>query len=162
GTCGDEGETSTIGKKTTLISTAATNAAIGNAVHDIATLSGATATAGGRIGIKRYGPSDTQDCAGEVVVTSTVTVSGPGDYNSGNFTPDTAGKYYWSASYSGDVNNQPSTGTCGDQGETSTIGKQPTGISTAATSGTIGAAVHDIATLSGATATAGGTITVSL
>ena len=161
-TCGSQGETSVLVKRTTGIVTAATNAAIGDAVHDIATLSGATASAGGTITFNLYGPSDTPDCSGTPVFTSTVSVSGPGNYNSGDFTPSTAGKYYWIASYSGDVNNLPSTGACGDQGETSTVGKQPTGISTAATSGTIGAAVHDIATLSGATADAGGTITFSL
>ena len=119
------------------------------AVHDVATLSGATANAGGTITFSLYGPSDTPDCTGEPVFTDTVNVDGPGDYNSGDFTPDTAGNYYWIASYSGDVNNQPSTGTCGDEGETSTIAKQPTAISTAATSGSLGDAVHDVATLSG-------------
>ncbi|MFL5943072.1 MAG: DUF11 domain-containing protein, partial [Gaiellaceae bacterium] len=121
GACGDEGETSTIGKQPTGISTSATSGSLGDAVHDIATLSGATAGAGGTITFSLYGPSDTPDCSGEPVYTNTVDVDGPGDYNSGNFTPDTAGKYYWIASYSGDVNNQPSTGTCGDEGETSTI-----------------------------------------
>ena len=162
GSCGDEGETSTLVKRTTGIVTAATNAAIGDAVHDIATLSGATANAGGTITFNLYGPSDTPDCSGNAVFTATVNVSGNGNYNSGNFTPSTAGKYYWVASYSGDVNNLPSSGSCGDQGETSTIGKQPTAIGTAATSGTLGDAVHDIATLSGATANAGGTITFNL
>ena len=122
----------------------------------MATLSGATATAGGTITFKAWGPSDTPDCSGTPVFTSTVNVNGNGNYNSGDFTPSTAGKYYWIASYSGDVNNQPSSGTCGDQGETSTIGKKTTLIGTAASSQTIGAAIHDVATLSGATATAGG------
>jgi uncharacterized repeat protein (TIGR01451 family) len=162
GTCGDDGETSTIGQQPTGITTAATDAAIGNPVHDIATLSGATENAGGTITFSLYGPSDTPDCSGDPVYTNTVDVSGPGDYNSGNFTPTTAGTYYWVASYSGDVNNQASSGTCGDEGETSTVGAQPTGISTAATSGSLGDAVHDIATLSGATENAGGTITFSL
>ncbi len=149
-------------KNTTLIATAATSGTIGDPVHDVATLSGATADAGGTITFSLYGPSAMPDCSGTAVFTSTVNVSGPGDYNSGDFTPTTAGKYYWIASYSGDVSNQPSSGACGDTGETSTIGKQTTGIATAATDATIGAAVHDIATLSGATANAGGTITFSL
>jgi uncharacterized repeat protein (TIGR01451 family) len=159
GSCGDSGETSTIGKQPTDIGTAATSGTIGAPVHDVATLSGATANAGGTITFKAWGPSDTPDCTGAPLFTDTVAVNGPGNYTSGDFTPDTAGTYYWIASYSGDVNNQPSTGSCGDQGETSTIAKQPTGIVTAATSGTIGDPVHDIATLSGATTNAGGTIT---
>ena len=162
GACGDEGETTTIGKKSPTIGTAATSGTIGDAVHDIATLSGTTPNAGGTITFKAWGPSDTPDCSGDPVFTSTVNVDGPGNYNSGDFTPDTAGKYYWTASYSGDANNDPVSGSCGDEGETSTIGKQPTSISTAATSGTIGDAIHDVATLSGATAHAGGTITFNL
>src|SRR5205085_2797146 len=128
GTCGDSGETSTVGKQPTGIGTAATSGTVGDAVHDVATLSGATANAGGTITFNLYGPSDTPDCCGDPVFTSTVDVNGNGDYNSGDFTPSTAGKYYWIASYSGDANNQPSSGSCGDEAETSTIAKQPTGI----------------------------------
>src|SRR5205823_660184 len=124
GICGDEGETSTVGKQPDRKSVVEGKAVNGDGVHDIATLSGATANAGGTITFNLYGPSDTPDCSGDPVYTSTVNVSGPGDYNSGNFTPDTAGKYYWIASYSGDVNNLPSSGLCGDEGETSTVGKQ--------------------------------------
>src|SRR5437764_711761 len=61
-----------------------------------------------------YGPSDNPDCSGSAVFTSTVNVSGHGNYNSGNFTPLTAGKYYWIASYSGDVNNLRSDGHTSD------------------------------------------------
>jgi uncharacterized GH25 family protein len=162
GSCGDDNETSQVGKKTTLIATAASSETVGAAVHDVATLSGATANAGGTITFQAWGPSDTPDCTGTPVFTSTVSVDGPGDYQSGAFTPDTAGSYYWIASYSGDVNNLPSSGLCGDDGETSTIGKRTTIVGTAATSETIGGTVHDVATLSGATANAGGTITFNL
>ena len=89
-------------------------------------------------------------------------MSGNGNYNSGDFTPTRRASTTGSPPTPVTATTCPSTGTCGDQGETSTIGKQPTGISTAATSGTLGDAVHDIATLSGATANAGGTITFSL
>jgi hypothetical protein len=162
GLCGDDGETSTIGKRTTLIGTDATSATIGAAIHDQAELSGTTANAGGTITFKLYGPSDSPDCASDPVFTDSVDVDGPGSYQSGNFIPSTAGNYYWIASYSGDVNNLPSTGACGDEGETSTIAKAPTGIATASTSETIGGAVHDVATLSGATGDATGTITFNL
>ena len=162
GTCGDEGETSTIAKQPTSISTDASSAAFGDPVSDVATLSGATADAGGTITFSLYGPSDTPDCSGKPVYTNTVDVSGPGNYNSGDFTPDTAGSYYWVASYSGDVNNESSTGQCGDDGETSDVGKQPTSISTDATSGSLGDAIHDVATLSGGVDVPQGTITFSL
>jgi uncharacterized repeat protein (TIGR01451 family) len=162
GSCGDDGETSTIAQQPTSINTAATDAAIGDPVHDVATLSGATADAGGTITFNLYGPSETPDCSSEPVYTNTVDVNGPGDYSSGDFTPGTAGSYYWVASYSGDVNNLPSNGNCGDDGETSTVGKQPTNIGTAATSGSLGDAIHDVATLSGGIDVPQGTITFSL
>jgi uncharacterized repeat protein (TIGR01451 family) len=131
-------------------------------VHDVATLSGATANAGGTITFNLYGPSNTPDCSGDPIYTHTVDVNGNGPYNSGDFTPTTAGSYYWVASYSGDINNQASGGSCGDDGETSNVGKQPTSIGTAASSASNGDAIHDVATLSGATANAGGTITFNL
>jgi uncharacterized repeat protein (TIGR01451 family) len=162
GTCGDEGETSTIGKKTTSIGTAATSGTIGDSISDTATLSGATGDAGGTITFNLYGPSDTPACSGEPVYTNTVDVNGPGDYNSGDFTPDTAGSYYWVASYSGDPNNLSSTGSCGDEGETSTIDKATPSIVTSATSGSLGDAIHDVATLSGGANVPQGTITFNL
>ena len=158
GACGDTNETSTVGKQPTGITTVATSGTFGDAVHDVATLSGATANAGGTISFTLYGPSASPNCSGQSVYSKTVDVSGPGDYNSGDYTPTAAGSYYWIAMYSGDVNNQPSSGTCGDSGETSTLAKRPTGIVTSATSGTVGDAIHDVATLSGASAAAGGSI----
>ncbi|HET9114483.1 MAG TPA: DUF11 domain-containing protein, partial [Gaiellaceae bacterium] len=155
-------ENFSVSQTETQISTAATSATIGGAIHDVATLSGASAGAGGTITFNLYGPSATPDCSGDPLFTKTVDVSGPGDYNSGDFIPDTAGNYYWIASYSGDSNNVGSTGKCGDEGETSTIGKQPTAISTAATSGSLGDAIHDVATLSGGANVPQGTITFNL
>jgi uncharacterized repeat protein (TIGR01451 family) len=162
GSCGDDGETSTLGQKSPSIGTAATSAAFGDAIHDVATLSGATDNAGGTITFNLYGPSDTPNCDGDPVYTNTVDVSGNADYNSGDFTPTTAGSYYWIASYSGDVNNAAASGACGDDGETSTVGKQPTSIATAATSGSNGDAIHDVATLSGGVDVPQGTITFNL
>ena len=133
------------------IGSTATSAPIGSSVHDVATLYGANG-ATGTITFNLYGPSDTADCTGTPVFTSTVGISGPGNYGSGNFTPATAGKYYWIASYSGDTNNLPASGSCGDAGETSTISKRTTGMGSSATSQAIGGSVHDVATLSGATA----------
>src|SRR3989442_14925947 len=41
------------------------------------------------------------------VFTSSATVTGNGDYSSGNFTATQAGTYHLRASYSGDPNNNP-------------------------------------------------------
>jgi uncharacterized repeat protein (TIGR01451 family) len=110
-----------VNKQPTSISTVATSASNGDPIHDVATLSGATGDAGGTITFNLYGPSATPDCSGEAIYSNTVGVDGPGDYNSGDFTPSAPGNYYWIASYSGDDNNLPSSGSCGDEGETSTV-----------------------------------------
>jgi hypothetical protein len=104
---------------TTSLSTKATSGSVGDEVSDTATLSGATDGAGATITFNLYGPSDTPDCTGDAVFTSTVDVDGNGDYVSGGFTPSTAGSYYWIASYSGDADNKPSSEACGAEGETS-------------------------------------------
>jgi hypothetical protein len=137
---------------------------VGEAISDVATLSGATADAGGTITFQAWGPSSTSDCSGNPTFTSTVPVSGPGNYTSEDFTPSTAGNYYWIAAYSGEPesDNTPVAGSCGDPGETSTAAKRTTALATAASSAPIGSPVHDTATLSGATAGAGGTLSFSL
>jgi hypothetical protein len=149
---------------TTAITSVASSAEVGEAIGDVATLSGATADAGGTITFQAWGPSSTSDCSGNPTFTSTVNVSGPGNYTSDDFTPSTAGNYYWIATYSGEPesDNTPVAGACGDPGETSTAAKRTTALATAASSASIGAPVHDMATLSGATAGAGGTLSFSL
>ncbi|MFI5527207.1 hypothetical protein ACIA8O_01500 [Kitasatospora sp. NPDC051853] len=147
---------------TSLTTNAVTNVSIGDNISDTATLAGAAATAGGTITFHLY--SDAL-CATEVNTgLPAVTVSGPGDYGSGNFKPATAGTYYWTASYSGDNNNSAATTACGDPNESSVINPKAPTIATllSASTATTGTAVHDSATLSGATATAGGTVTYTV
>jgi hypothetical protein len=113
---------------TALTTTAAGPVTIGSPISDTAHLSGATSDAGGTITFHLF--SDNQ-CTSEVTTgLNPVTVSGNGDYNSGNVTPGAAGTYYWTASYSGDGNNLPVATACGDPGESSVVGKAPAGIST--------------------------------
>jgi hypothetical protein len=83
-----------------------------------------------------------------------VSVTGNGDYNSGNFTPTAVGSYFWTASYSGDANNLAASTSCGDAGETSVVNKAPSNIATAQS-----LFPQDSATLS---ASAGGTPTGSV
>src|SRR5207244_2423654 len=83
--------------------------------------------------------------------------NGNGNYGSGNYTPTAVGTYYWIAGYSGDANNSPASGACGDTGESSVVSKaQPQIVTTATGSVTIGSPISDTATLSGATTGAGG------
>jgi hypothetical protein len=132
-------------------------ATIGRPISDTATLSGATDDAGGTITFKLY--SDDQ-CANEVTTDlQAVTVNGPGNYNSGNFTPSNPGTYYWIASYSGDDKNEAVSGECGDPNESSVVGKAPSTLNTEQSF-----YPNDTATLSASTAsgTPTGDVTFSL
>ncbi len=146
---------------TSLTTNATGSVTIGSPISDTATLSGATSDAGGTIAFHLF--SDNQ-CTNEVTTgLSPVTVSGNGDYNSGNFTPTAVGTYYWTASYSGDANNAATSTACGDPGESSVVTKAHPALSTnAAGPVTLGDPISDTATLSGATSDAGGTIAFHL
>jgi hypothetical protein len=70
-------------------------------------------------------------CLNEVTTgLSPVAVDGPGDYNSGNYTPLVVGSYYWTAVYSGDATTDGVSTACGDPGETSVVNAIQSGIST--------------------------------
>ena len=73
------------------------------------------------------------------------------------------GTYYWQAAYTGDSNNLPSVSPCGSEVLTVTALATPT-ISTSLFLSTIpaGQTDFDSATLTGATANAGGTVTYSV
>ena len=146
---------------TGLVTSATQQVVIGNAINDTATLSGATATAGGTITFRVYSDAT---CSTLVSTLGPITVNGNGSYPSGSYTPGSVGTYYWIASYSGDLNNSPSTGACGDANETSTVIKASPGISTTATAGPVivGSNISDTAALTGATSDAGGSISFAL
>jgi hypothetical protein len=113
----------TVTPNETAIVTDATSGTVGDEISDTATLSGATEDATGTVTFDLF---DNSDCSGDPVFTSTVDVSGSGDYVSDSFTPTAAGSYYWIASYSGDDANLASSGECGDEGETSVLEAPPT------------------------------------
>jgi len=145
---------------TGLTTNATASVTLGSPISDTATLSGATAGAGGTITFHLYSDAG---CTSEVSTgLSPVSVNGNGDYNSGNFTPTAAGTYYWIAFYSGDSFNASSTTLCGDAGESSLARARPTLTTSATPSVTIGDPISDTATLGGATSDAGGTITFHL
>ena len=119
-----------VGKKPTTLTTSATaSVTIGDPISDTATLSGATGNAGGTITFHLFSDAG---CTNEVTTGLTpVTVNGSGNYNSGDFTPTATGTYYWTASYSGDGTNLPSSTSCGDANESSVVGTAPSSIATA-------------------------------
>jgi hypothetical protein len=109
-----------------LVTDASPNIALGGSISDAGFISGATATAGGSILFKLYGPDDAT-CSGTPAYTNTVLVSGNGTYGSGSFTPSAPGTYRWVATYSGDVNNIGSVTACGDVDETVVVRTLDTG-----------------------------------
>jgi len=165
GNCGDANESVVIGQTTpSMITQASAGGAIGVSVTDTATLSGGTSPTG-TITFRLYGPSATAVCnAGNLVFTSNaVTVNGNGAYPSApGFAPTLAGTYRWIASYSGDANNGPVEGACGDANESVVITQTtPTLVTQASAAIQLGGSVTDTATLSGGTNPTG-TITFRL
>jgi hypothetical protein len=129
--------------------------ALGSSETDSATLSGATSGATGTITF--YTWSDSACTAGRTSE-GALPVTGNGPYSpSSSVTYNNAGTYYWDAEYSGDSNNKPAKSAC----EQLTVGTVAPTITTQLASNPIGVgqSEKDNAILSGATSTAGGTIT---
>jgi TadE-like protein len=90
----------------------ASSGPIGLSVHDSATLSGATSTAGGTVTYTVYTNST---CSAGAQAAGTVTVAGGVVPQSTSIPFNTAGTYYWQAVYSGDSNNNGATSPCGSE-----------------------------------------------
>jgi hypothetical protein len=135
--------------------------AIGSSADDTATLSGASATAGGTV---TYSVYDNATCTsgggglistlGPVTVTDGIVPTSPSWTSTG-----TAGTYYFVASYSGDGDNLAASSGCG--AEPITVSPDAPSISTqlSVTTVTIAGTADDTALLTGASANAGGTVT---
>jgi hypothetical protein len=125
---------------------------VGSTVTDSATITGATSDAGGTVSYTVYTDSTCQtlyaDAGTKTVTNGIVPDSDPITFND-------AGTFYWQAVYSGDAKNTGSTSVC--TSETLVVNPKITALITAQN-----LIPNDDATLSGATSTAGGTITFSL
>ncbi len=132
-----------VNKATPSITTtlSATSVDIGTAVHDSATLTGATADAGGTV---KYTVYSNDTCTDNPQDAGTKTVTNGDVPDSDPITFNNAGDFYWQAVYSGDANNDGTTSEC--TSEHLVVNKATPSI------------VHDSATLTGATADAGGTV----
>ena len=84
--------------------------AIGTVLNDTATLAGASSPTGS-ITFNLYGPGDTT-CAGPVLYTQVVALSGASATTSPGFTTLAAGVHRWTASYPGDATNNPASSGC--------------------------------------------------
>jgi len=106
----------------------------------------------GTITFDLYGPGN-DTCTGPPLDTSTVPVSGNGDYHSKPFTPTATGVYRWQVRYSGDNNNHGDGPTeCGIDSETTEISPPPSPVlptlTTVASNATVlGSPISDTATL---------------
>lgn len=113
----------------TIATTASPDVQVGvGQLTDTAVVSGrVAAVAGATIMFWLFGPNDAT-CATAPVFQSVVSypVAG-GAVTSAAFTPTQAGTYRWVAAYSGDANNAPATGVCGDAAETVEVSVGPPG-----------------------------------
>ncbi|MGN6405230.1 hypothetical protein [Sinomonas sp.] len=87
----------------------ASTVTVGGSVHDSATLTGATSTAGGTVAYTVY---TNNTCSAGAQSAGTVTVSNGAVPDSNAVTFNTVGTYYWQAVYSGDANNNGATSPC--------------------------------------------------
>ncbi|HET7029765.1 MAG TPA: hypothetical protein VFI34_04600 [Candidatus Limnocylindrales bacterium] len=168
--CNEANENVVVTKASPAISTLATEGAqVGDKVHDVATVSGGF-NPSGTVTFKLYGPSD-PNCDSSAIFTDTVALGADGTATSGDYTVTEQGNFHWVASYSGDANNESASGKCGDAGETTVVSQFNPDITTELHSGDVsgakitvlfGSTVSDQATLTGASATAGGTVTYTV
>jgi hypothetical protein len=145
----------------------ATTGAIGDTVHDSATLSLSTSTAGGSVTYTVYTDSSCTVFAnvgsGAVLGNAgTVTVTNAVVPDSNNITFNHAGTFYWQAAYSGDGNNAAATSTCTSEIVVISPNSPSLTTSLSATSINTGDSVTDTATLSGATSGDTQPITISV
>ncbi|MFN2505694.1 MAG: beta strand repeat-containing protein [Acidimicrobiales bacterium] len=144
--CGTPNETSVVPKASPAIATQASpgGPVPNTAVSDTATVSGGSNPTG-NVTFRLYSdPACTTQ-----VFTSTNNLIGS-TATSGSFTPASPGTYFWTAVYNGDANNNAATSPCGAPNESVTITKASPTIATQASPGNLlGAAVRDVATLSG-------------
>lgn len=132
---------------------------VGGTVHDSSTLTGATANAGGTVTYTVYSDST---CSTSFADAGTKTVTNGVVPDSNSVTFNSTGDFYWQAAYSGDANNDPATSVC--TSEHLVVNKKSPSIATTLSAETVevGGSVHDSATLSNATANAGGTVTYTV
>ncbi len=138
---------SIVSPQTVTLTIATTDATVGSSIQGTATLSqghGPTGT----VTIRSFRPGDTT-CSDAPLSTSTVSVSGNGEYGGSGLVALDAGTYRWTASYSGDSDNQPAVTSCGGAGGSSTVAKATPALSPPDTAQvTIGAALPTASTLS--------------
>jgi hypothetical protein len=118
---------------------------VGQSVHDSATLVGATTNAGGTVTYNVYTDSA---CTSFFASGGTKTVTNATVPDSNDVTFNSAGTYYWQASYSGDGSNFPVKSACTSERLVVQTKQPAINTTPSPSSGTIGATLNDSATLS--------------
>jgi hypothetical protein len=137
----------------------ATTIEVGGTVHDSATLTGASATAGGTVTYTVY---TNNTCTANPQSAGTKTVTNGVVPDSDAITFNSPGDFFWQASYRGDANNDAATSDCTSAHLVVTKKSPSIATTLSATTIQVGGTVHDSATLTGATANAGGTVTYTV
>src|SRR5439155_578260 len=131
---------------------------VGGSIHDSATLTGATGTAGS----VTYTVYSDNACTQGARDAGTKTVTNGVIPDSDALAFNSTGDFYWQASYRGDSNNAAAKSTCTEEHLVVTP-KHPTIATTlSASSVAVGGSIHDSATLTGATGDAGGSVTYTV
>lgn len=141
----------TVVRATPAISTVASpTVLIGGSITDTAAVTGrANPLPGATVTFNLYAAND-PTCAAAPIFTSVIPVNADGTATSGPYIPAVAGSYKWIATYSGDANNEPVAGRCGDVGETVTVTQATPSIVTTASPGVqLNLTVTDSAVVSG-------------
>ena len=126
---------------------------VGGTVHDSATLTGATATAGGSV---TYTLKSGVSPGGTILGTDTVSVTNGVVPNSKEFSITSTGQYYFIAVYGGDTNNNPATSSPEPFTVSSTSATTTTALSSSSI--TLGETVTDTVTVTGSVGTPTGTV----
>ena len=144
--CGAANQASTVTKAAPGLTGSASSGVVGTAIHDVITLTGGFSPSG-EVTFSVYAPADTT-CS--TPLTTTTSAISAGKAISSDFLPQQAGGFRWTASYSGDANNEPFGLGCGAAGQTSTVAKaSPTLSGTATSAVVVGETITDNVTLSG-------------
>jgi hypothetical protein len=130
-------------------------------LNDTAMLSGGVSPTG-TITFNLYDPAHS-DCSGTPAFTQTLSVSGNGSYTTTNSTPaSSSGTWNWTATYSGDDNNNPASTPCGEETASVSEVPPPSLTTTPSAGGAVGEVVlNDTGMLSGGVSPTG-TITFNL
>jgi hypothetical protein len=148
GACGDENESSVVNPETPdIVTDAQDSVVVGGTLTDTATLSGGYHPTG----LITFTAYLDDECTAPPVFESVIKVdNGNADYTSGEYTTTGTGTVYWIASYGGDVNNDPVSGACGDENESSLVAPEsPDIVTDAEDTVVVGGELTDTATLSG-------------